>query len=263
MPTMEILGHGLAFTPRVDGPTVFWQTLPPPGSQLPRMLNVGFRDHDGFRWGTVIPRPTATPNLPPEVKLVKLGATGASMLLNNADHPSQIVDVSEGENGGTWWIRTALSERLSVDVAWVPLFFLETTPPGALWAFELHGPLEDVSVLAGGGGIGQVLQAFDTVPPGTLVIVRGPLPPVAETAETLIGRMPPGTELVDRGQIDGIEWIDASSRGENGHTLQRHYICDVGANESIVVTGQSAPYGMDPVRDYAELIATKLDVIRD
>jgi hypothetical protein len=107
---MEILGYGLRFAPRMDGPTVFWQTLAPAGSDLPRMLKIGFRDGETFRCGTVVPRMVSKEAaLPSEVKLVSLGGESASMVLNNASDPSEIIDAREGDNGGAWWIRTALS----------------------------------------------------------------------------------------------------------------------------------------------------------
>lgn len=259
---MEIWGYGLRFSPRTDGPTVMWQTLPPAGSDLPRMLNIGFRDGDTFRWGTVILMTSNQSRLPPEVKLVSLGGQGASMLLNNASDVQQIVNVHEGDNSGVWWIRSTQSADLSLDVPWVPTFFLETTPPGSHWSFELKGPLTDLSVLQGGGGIGQVLRAFDSVPANALILVRGPVPAAGGSVDAMFARMPAGSTVVARGRAGDGEWIESASHGEHGRTLQRHYVRDVGASENIVVTGQAPPDRMNEVRDYAELIATKMGVQR-
>ncbi len=83
----------------------------------------------------------------------------------------------------------------------------------------------------------------------------------------MLVRIPVGSSVVARGRASGgrasdSEWIESASHGEHGRTLQRHYVCDVGASENIVVTGQAPPDRMKDVRDYAELIATKMGIHR-
>lgn len=257
---MEIWGHGLRFRPRTDGPTVLWQTMPPAGSDLPRMLHIGFRDGRTFRWGTVIPSlATEQPNLPTGLELISLGKQGARMLLNNATSAQEIVDVREGDNHGVWWIRSAPSADLSIDLPWVPTYFVTTTPPGSRWSFELKGPIADPAVLHGDAGIGEVLRTFDAVAPNALIIVRGPVPAAQSSVEAMLARMPPGDSIVGRGRVDDTEWVESASHGEHGRTVTRHYVRDVGRSQLLTVTGQAPPDRMDALRDYAELIATKMN----
>lgn len=261
---MEILGYGLRFAPRTDGPTVLWQTLPPEGTDLPRMLNVGFRDGDTFRWGTAIPGMAATnaPKFPAGVSFAKLGGRSVAMVLNNATDVREIVDVREADNDGPWWIRSTQSESLSLDIAWVPTYFVETTPPGGQWSFEIKGPLPDPAVLFGGVGVGEVLGAFEKVPPNALIIVRGPVPAAGGSVDDMLTRMSSANTLVGRGRASDTEWIESASHGEYGRALQRHYVRDVGGSENVVVTGQAPPDRMTDLREYAELIATTMGIHR-
>ena len=253
---LEILGYGLSVSARSDGPTTFWSTLAPEGTKLPRMLNVGFGSRPTFRWGTIFQ--AAGDADMPKLTVAHVGGESMHMLLNGARKTDEVAHLREAACSGIWWIRAHLSEALSIDLPWMPLYFIQSTPPGSATPCELHGPLRDLEAFRGGAAIGRALQGLDSAPRNGLIIIRGPVPPGALNPDSMLaGQQEKGYAFVDRGRTEGVEWIETTFTGDHGETTQRNYFRDVG-DGFCLVTGQSPPADAAVMRDYAELIATKL-----